>query len=332
MALPTLGDVHVNTALTNVSLAYMQEAKNFVASRVFPTVPVAKQADRYYVFSRADFNRNQMKRRAPGTTAAMTGFRLDNTPSYFAERYSLGFPIPTEIRANSDSVLNPDMNATQFLTQQALINREYNWATKYFADVWTSKYTGGSSASVYGSNTIQYWDTTTTSTPIEDVRHMSTKVALAGGGFRPNKLVLGRDVLDVLLDHPDIIDRLKAGQTPNGPALASLPKLAEIFGVEEVLVMDGVYNTGQEGGTETSVYIGTKHALLVYAPPAPGLMVPSAGYTFAWTGYFGANMEGNRIKSYRFEPTDGDLVEIDAYYDQKLVSADLGGLFYNAIQ
>ncbi len=46
---PTQTDVHVNQPLTNISVAFMQSDAGFVARKVFPVVPVAKQSDRYYV-------------------------------------------------------------------------------------------------------------------------------------------------------------------------------------------------------------------------------------------------------------------------------------------
>jgi len=48
MPQPTARDVHVNAPLTNISIAFLQTQDSFVASRVFPSIPVTKQSDRYY--------------------------------------------------------------------------------------------------------------------------------------------------------------------------------------------------------------------------------------------------------------------------------------------
>lgn len=326
---PTAGDVHVNVPLSNLSVAYFQEESAFVANRVFPTVPVEKQSDRYYVYNRGDMNRDEMTVRAPGAEAEEAGYTLDNTPTYFCDVWALRKKIPDQIRANMDAVLNADMEATRFLVTKAMIKRERVWAANFFTTgKWTSEKAGQATSD---STHVKYWNDPT-STPIEDVRAMNTAVRLAAGGFVPNKLTLGRQVYDVLVDHPDIIDRLKAGQTPNGPAKATRQKLAEIFELDEVLVMDAVYNSAAEGATESNAFIGGKHALLSYAPGAPGLMTPSAGYNFAWTGMFGAGVEGNRIKTYRWEIVASDIVEIEAAFNLKQIGADLGGFFYNAIQ
>lgn len=318
---PTPGDVHVNTPLTNISVAYLQNAANFVAARVFPNIPVSKQSDRYYVYDRGDFNRDEMQLRAPATESSGGGYRLDNTPTYFANRFSFHKDIPDEVRANADAVLNPDREATAFVTHKALIKREKLFVSSYFkTGVWTTDITGVSSSPSSGQQ-LQWNDAN--STPIESVRAAKRAIA-ESTGFEPNKLVLGRAVYDTLLDHPDVIDRLKYGQTAGGVANTSTADLAALFKVDEILVMNAVENTGKEGQSNAHSFIGGKNAMLVHAATAPGLMTPTAGYTFSWTGLLGAGAEGNRIKSFRMENLGADRVEIDMCFDMKLVAADLG--------
>jgi hypothetical protein len=324
---PTPGDVHVNTPLTNISIAFLQNANNFVASRVFPNIPVSKQSDRYYVYARGDFNRDEMELRAPATESSGGGYTLDNTPTYFANRYSFHRDIPDEVRANADAVLNPDREATAFVTHKALIRREKLWASAYFAaSVWGNEYTGVSTGPT-GSQRLQ-WNNAT-SDPIENVREGKRAIAQSTG-FEPNVLVLGRPVVDVLLDHPDIIDRIKYGQTPGAPAMAGIEALARLFNVDQVLVMNSIENTAKEGQTASHSFIGGKHAMLCHSAPQPGLMTPSAGYTFSWTGLLGSGAEGNRIRSFRMEAIGADRVEIDMSFDLKLVASELGA-FWNGI-
>lgn len=318
---PTPGDVHVNTPLTNISIAFLQNASNFVATRVFPNIPVSKQSDRYYVYDRGDFNRDEMQLRAPATESSGGGYRLDNTPTYFANQWSFHKDIPDQVRANADAALNPDREATAFVTHKALIKREKLFVGSYFkTGVWTTDVTGVASNPSTGQE-LRWSDSS--ADPIVSVRAAKRKIA-ESTGFEPNKLVLGRAVYDALLDHPDIIDRLKYGQTAGGPANTSTNDLAALFKVDEILVMNAVENTAAEGQTASHSFIGGKNAMLVHAASAPGLMTPTAGYTFSWTGLMGAGAEGNRIKSFRMEQLGADRVEIDMCFDMKLVAADLG--------
>ena len=47
MTQPTARAVHVDQPLTNISVAFLQNAASFVASRVFPNIRVQKQSDVY---------------------------------------------------------------------------------------------------------------------------------------------------------------------------------------------------------------------------------------------------------------------------------------------
>lgn len=319
---PTASDVHVNTPLTMLSVAMIQDNNNFVADKIFPNIPVTKQSDRYYTYDRGFFNRDEMKVRAPSTESAGSSYTVDNTPNYFAPVQAFHHDIDDQRRANADSVLAPDNEATVIVTQKGLIRREKSFVTKFFAGgIWTSDVDGVASGE-NGSTTFRQWNDANSS-PIEDIRLAKTTV-LERTGFEPNTLLIGQRVFDKLIDHPDIVDRIKYGQTSGGPAIADVPELVALFKVPRVFIMKAIENTAAEGQTNVHSFIGGKKALLVYAAPAPGLMIPSGGYTFSWTGYLGAQAMGQRITRFRMEQLKSDRVEIEMAFDQKLIAADLG--------
>lgn len=332
MTQPTPGDVHVNVPLTNISIAFMQAQQNFIADQIFPSIPVEKQSDRYYTYDRGYFNRDELQVRAPGTETKGGDFTVDNTPTYFTPVYGFHHDIDDQRRANSDAVLNPDREATELVSMKALIKREKAWVSAFFGTgIWTTERAGVAS----GPTGTQYlrWDVAN-STPVEDIRAGITSV-LESTGMEPNCLVLGKRVYDKLIDHAEIVDRVKynqvIGAAPGGVARVDNTALATLFGLQKVLVMKAVENTAAEGQTNVHSFIGGKQALLAYAAPSPGLMTPSAGYTFSWTGYLGAGAAGQRIKRFRMEHLASDRVEIEMAFQQKLISADLGAFFLNAV-
>lgn len=336
---PSRGDVHVNTPLTNISLAFLQAAEHFVAGRVFPTINVSKQSDVYYTYDRGEFNRDEAEERLPGTESAGGSYKI-GTDLYYARVYAYHKDVPDQVRSNADTPINLDREATEYVTHKALIKQEVTWVANYFTAanpgvIWTFAVDGAATPSAAfdptsaANNNKVFWDDAS-STPIEDVRQ-GKRFVLESTGFRPNTLTLGRPVYDTLLDHPDIVGRLDRGQTPGGPAMAMRESLAALFEVDEVLVMDGIRNTAAQGQTAAHSFIGGKNALLSYKPAAPGLMTPSAGYTFLWSGLLGASA-GLRIKRFRIERIESDRVEGQFSYDQKKVSADLGYIFNNIVQ
>lgn len=325
---PQLGDVHVDVPLTNISLAYIQDQANFVADRVFANIPVTNKSDRYYTYSRADFNRDEMEERAPGTESAGNGYDIDNTPTYYATVFAFHKDIDDQVRGNSDSVLAPDRDATIFVTQKALIKRERTWASRYFQPgVWNFGSTGVSSAPTAGE--FLQWDNDT-STPIEEIR-TAKRIVQQATGFKPNIAVMGKLVFDILIDHPEFIDRIKFNFAQGVAAVANEQIIAQLFGLDEVLVMEAVYNSAPRGAPEVSQFIGGPNMLLAYRTKTPGLMVPSCGYTFSWNGWMGATGMGHRIKSFRMEWLESDRTEVQMAYDQKVVGADLGYFFNTAV-
>jgi len=324
---PTPGDVHVSRPLTNISIAYMQSAEGFVADKVFPNIPVTKQGDQYYLYDRGYFNRDEMQIRGPGTESAGGEYKL-STDNYFAPVYAFHHDIDDQRRANQDAPLNADREATELVSYKALLKREILWATAYFGtSIWTGARTGVASG-VDGIEFLQWNDAA--STPIEDIRAEKTAMLLRTG-FKPNTLVLGPQVADKLYDHPDIIDRVKYGQTPGRPAQIDASDLANLFKIPNVYVMEGIKNSAVEGAAESNAFIGGKGALLLYVAPSPGLMIPSAGYSFSWTGLLGAGAMGGRISKFRIEQKKVDRVEIEMAMTQKVISADLGTYFATAV-
>ena len=337
---PTEGDVHVDRPLTNISIAFFQEADGFVANRVFPGIPVQSKSDSYWTIDRGEFFRNQVERRAPGTRAPLINWKV-STDNYNSNRESIGTPVPDEVRANADAPLSMDRSATELVTEQGLIKQEIDWVTNYFTagdpgDTWTYDVDGAATGSganfdpTDAANNQKVFWSDAASTPIEDIRE-GKRFVQESTGRRPNVLTLGRRVFDILLDHPDIVGRLDRGQTM-GPAIVQRDALAALFELEEILVMDGIQNTAAEGLTASFSFIGGDNALLSYRPPNPGLLVPTAGYTFNWTGFLGAATNGIRIRRKRDDLADTDIFEMDMHYDQKLVSADLGYFFGAIVQ
>ena len=330
---PSRSDRHVNRPLTQISIGWMQDTDAFVASQVFPNLPVQNQSNSYYVYDRGSFYRDEMRTRAPGAQTVGVNYEL-STDVYNSVVRGLHVDIDDQSRANEDSPLAADQDATQLLTEMSMINKERVWVSDYLsANIWTFNVDGSGSRSNNfdpthaTNNNLQHWSDAA-STPIEDVRLLKRSIQ-GRTGMRPNTLTLGREVYDVLLDHPDIVGRLDRGQT-TGPAMAKRDSLAALFELDRVLVMDAIYNAASEGNDDSFNFVGGKHGLLSYRPMSPGLRTPSAGYTFSWRGYLGASDAGTRIKRFRMEAEASDRIEIESAYDFKVISADLA-CFLNGI-
>jgi hypothetical protein len=324
--MPTRQQTHIDRALTQISVKYMNEASVYIAAKVFPMVPVMKQSDRYFMYKKEDWFRDDAEERALGTESAGGDYEIDNTPTYFCKKYSYHKDVFEEDRANSDDPLTPDTDATDFVTDKLLLRREIAWAATYFvAGVWSTEYDGVAAAPAAGQF-LQWNDAS--STPIENVTEAATAIQETTGK-RPNKLVIGQRVFDALKNHPDILDRIKYTQK----GVVSVDLLAMLFEVDTVLIAGAVKNTAKKGQDASMGFVFGKSALLCYTVARPSLKTATAGYIFAWKGLMGANAYGGRIMRI---PTPllgegAERIEGEMAWDMKVVAADLGAFFATAV-
>ena len=327
MPLLTPSAVHVDQPLTNLTLAYAQSQENFIADKVFPTVGVSKQSDKYYIYDRANMNRTgDVEKLAPRTEVNRIGMTL-STSSYFADVYGLGMDFDEQTLANEDAMLDIRSAGAETLAMRLMIHREEQFASNFFvAGQW------GTDNTLSGND---QWSDYTNSDPIEAVTLARRTVQLNSGGFKPNTMVVGKEVRDKLINHPDVLARLNGGATVTNTALVTDAKLAEIFEVENFYVMEAVKNSSVEGVAESNAFIGGKNALLCYTPNNAGLMSPAAGLTFAWNNLEGVNNLGITVESFSDDALKrqqiAEMIQVKMSYDMKVVGDDLGYLFINAV-
>ena len=314
--------------LTNISILQMNDPASFVASQVFPQVPVNLQAGKFQKYNSGDFNKTEMRATADGAPAPLAGWGKSED-NYFCEVYKEGTIIGPAAMANTTAPFDLMRDSTMMLTQHALIHREKKFKSSYMTTgVWDVD-KQGVAASPTGNQFIQ-WSDYTNSTPIEDVRAASDAIAIANYGQRPNGFAISRDVFNVLVDHPSLLERIIyiAGSEP---ARLSRQHLAALFEVDSVTVLDAVENTANEGGTETKARIFSNEALLYFRPTSPGLMTASPGYIFSWNYLSGLGGTAVRREERAMREGGGIYLEMAASYDMKVVSNELAVYWYDLI-
>lgn len=317
MSQPNKASVHVDAVLTNISIAYMNDASAFVATRVFPIVPVAKQSDKYFTFDKQAFFRDQARKRGDAQESAGSGYSL-SSDTYYCDVWALHKDVGDQTRANTDQPLDADRNATNFVTQALLIRREKEFVdTAFVAGAWASSVTPASQ-----------WSDLANSDPLTDIETAKTAI-LQSTGREANTLVLGYEVFTKLKNHTDLKEMVKYTSS----RVITEELLASLLGVQRVLVPKVVIDSNADMSTSASMsFAYGKHALLCHVPQAAGLEIPSAGYTFAWRGLDGSFGDmGIRMKKFRMEQLEADRVEGELAIDVKITGTDLGYFFPNAV-
>jgi hypothetical protein len=318
MPQPTTSDVHVDAILTNISVAYIQSQANFIANQVFPAVPVEKQSDKYFTYTKADWFRDEAQVRAPASESAGSGYGL-STSTYNALVYAFHKDVDDQTRANADTPLAPDRDATEFVTQRMLLRREIQWAADFFTTgVWATDVTGGTD--------FTKWSSYAGSDPIEDVE-TGKQTILDSTGMMPSTLVLSYAVYRQLRNHPDIIDRIKYTSSNT----VDTATIARLLGVERVLVSRAVKNSAAEGATVSMGSVAGKNAMLCHTTNSPGILTPTAGYTFEWRGVSDGLGATVGISRFRRPELRADRIESQMAWDNKVIASDLGYFFSSAV-
>jgi len=273
-----------NNYLTNMSMAYFANPGDFVAPSIFPICPVELSSSYYYKFSKADLARDNVQRKpAYGKAQPAIFGQTDDTYKCEVDQVIVGIDQINTLnyqRSRAPGVADPRRAKVRFATEQMLLHQDIIFARKFFhAGVWAQEWSGVD-ATPSGSQFLKFSDANFDPVHFFDERIRDIKQS---GRRTPNRLALGYDAYLGLKEHPDILERIKYTGTTANPAKVTPAVLAQLFGVEQVKVLESTYNASGVGQKEDMQFIcDTKGALLCYAAPSPAIDEPSAGYIFTW--------------------------------------------------
>jgi hypothetical protein len=302
---PTEGDVHTDAVLSGVSVMYQND--DYIADLVMPVVPVKKESDLYYTYTRNW--RLPEALRAAGAEASEVEWNV-STDTYSCLEYALKDMIPDRVRANADNPLDMDVDTTENLVSLIQMLRE-----KRVADIVFAGGNHGSTSALTGANR---WNDYAGSDPIGNVRTAKATVHAASAKI-PNTMIVGKQVHDKLLDHPDILERIK--YTQRGVVTEDI--LAKLFEVDRYIIGKALYDSSTVDASEALTYLWGKSVALIYAEPSPGLKKVSYGYQFQSRGF--------RTKKWRVEGRDGDFIESGEIRDEKVVASACGYLYTTVV-
>lgn len=265
---PTQSQVYANQILSNVSIAYTNLDNVLIADELFPMIQVKFRTGIYFVYDKSKFHIvNDL--RSPGQGANVVEYGLTQQTYGPLLDHMLKQAIEDEVRDQAVDPFDPDIDATNNVTERMVLNKENDAFTQMTS---SSNFTGSNKTTLSGTS---QWNDYANSDPIGDVRTAVDGVKLNILGKRPNTLVITYQVYSVLRNHPEILDRVKYSQL--GVITADL--LAQVFDIQRVLIPDVVYNTANEAQTDSISYLWGKNVWVLYITPRPGIRTITFGYT-----------------------------------------------------
>jgi len=303
---PTLQDIRYDPILGNVSVAYQNE--DYIAEQILPVIPTTTRTGKYFKYDTSKF-RKENSLRAMGAPAKEVDYGVALSVPYVCLDHALKELVPDELKEQAPNPLNPEIDATENVTEKLLVEKEYSLAS-------LMQDTNRIPNNVVLSGTDK-WSDYSNSDPIKDIKE--GKKNIHSLIFKePNTLVLGKEVYDILLDHPAIIERIKYRTDA-----ATTDILARIFGVDKVLVGAAGYEEAPEGQDSSMNYIWGKNAWLLYISPKPGIKQISFGYHFQF---------GNRtVDKWYDTDREGIWIRVHDNYAQEIVSTDAAYLIKDAV-
>ena len=322
-----------NMYLTNMSMAQFQEQDKYVAKEIFPMLPVQLSTASYYKFSKDDLARDNVKRKPQyGKVEPAIMGMTDDSYRCYVDQVIVGLDQIETLdfgRSRAPGVADPRKAKAKFIAEQMNTHLDILFAKNFFqSGVWKNEWTGGDALNEESKTFIKFNDDNCD--PVELIDKLCTKIELEGRR-RPNKLALGVEAYIALKNNEAIKERVKFGGSTSNPATVNENVLAQLFGLEKVVVLRSTYNSaglGEEGKME--FICDPKDALLVYTTNAPAIDEPTAGYIFTWD-MLG---NGNFMPTQQFEGEGGthtEFMEGLLATDMKKTSDDLAIYLHGCI-
>ena len=263
MLLP--GNFRTQDPLSNLSVKFMNDQQKYAALKVLPPFLVPKSTFKFYQYNKSNLTLDKLD--APSGTEARI-FDYDAfTNVATTKEYAAGTRVHAKDARDFDApVADLRLDAAQLNAEKLLIHMEDAMYTKIST---TGNYPAALTTASGG------WDVAT-SDPIEDVR-VARQAVFEKTGLRPSEMALNQKALDLLKNHPAIVDRIKfVGMLGAAEVVRALSSL---FEMQNIHVSDVLKNTAQEGATDSLSTIWGS-TCLIYTPANGGLRSNGYGRTF----------------------------------------------------
>lgn len=301
----------VSPMLTKIALAYKNE--EYIADKIFTPMPVAKQSAKHFVYDKGRLRINETLR-AKGANSNEVTLKLTSGSTYFCEDHALKQFVADEDKDNAINKSAPEIDATENVVDMLRIDKEKALAT-YMAN--TANLTQNTTLT-----TTDQWSDFENSDPFDDIDTAKSTIH-ASIMQKPNTLILGKQVYDKLIRHPDLLDRVKW----SAKGVLTIDLLKSLFDVENVIVGSAGYNSATEGQTDSMSYVWGKHAWLAYISPKKSGKFVTFGLSYQWN-----KMVVTKLRGSDEEDRKGVYVRAgNDYYDQQPVTVLAAYLIKNAI-
>lgn len=258
------------TALENLSVRYVNDKTKFAALQVLPAFLVPQSHFKYYVYDKQNL-RSELNLDAPsGTESPRFDYQVRTASGLCKEFAAKHLVLEKDARDFDRPVADLRQDAALANMDKMLIKMEVDLATACAA---------GNFATANKTTLTNKWSTSN-GDPIEEVR-VAREAVWASCARRPNSVCMDQHSLDLLKNHPSIVDRIKfvgLGASA-GSADAVVGAIGRLFELD-IIVSDVAKLTSNEGATDVLAGIWGSTALVFLKDISQNLRQQSFGRTF----------------------------------------------------
>lgn len=292
---------------------YSPTKARYIADAVLPILGVAKEAATMSVTKRRNLTIPETKH-ANGATYNRVDLYMDDM-AYACVDHGLEGQITDRDREKYSSDFDAEVEKTQAIKIKMKLAREKRVKDLVFN---TTTWTG---ADLYTDNSGAPWDAAA-SAVIKQIQTAREKVRL-NCGVPADSMIIGESAFINLLNNTEIKAKFP-GATVITEAMMRA-QMGAIFGIQNLIVGQAVYNSADEGLTFTGAEIWPDDYALVAVLGTDGLPMtePHLGRTILWENYI---PDIEYVEMYREEQTKSDIVRVEQSIDEKVFDSYFGHL------
>lgn len=293
--MPSASNQHYDNVLSTITVKY--DNADFFAEKIFKPRFVEKESDLYPVYDKEYFRaQNDFWQDGDEANEVEWGWNLQR---YVCEGHALRDLITNRQRQNSD-LTTLDVDTTEHLTQQLLLN----------ADIAAAAILSSTTATNNAGNANASWVNYATASPKTDIMTAKNAIFTATGKTANTMLVPA-----TVANRMTLIDEIKEERKyVNDLTQSGLPRNLWGLNVIEAMSLKNTANPGQAVSlTQTfndTVWIG------YVDPSGPGYKKLTYGALFY--------SQPRQARRYRWEPKNGEYIEVNWVYGFKVISAACG--------
>lgn len=289
----------------------------FVGLDIFPSFETEKKSGTFGRIPLEQLLQARDTARASGGSYNRGNFTFGKE-TFACIEHGLEEPVDDDESEMYAEFFDAELVATQRCRDGVLRNHEQRVIDKVTD---TGIWTGAALTTAIGTA----WTVIATATPIVDIRDAVLKV-YDNSGLMANAVILSWKRFQVLKDVVEIIDRIKySGHQDPKRLNITMQALADLFGVQKLIVAGGQKNTADEGQNASLASLWPDARAMICRVAVTGdIREPCIGRSLHWGG--GGSQIGGVVESYRDETVRSDIIRHRMDTDEKRLYIEAGHL------